>query len=278
LRPRRPDDIRYVPTFDEQVAETRAATLDDARRFYREFYGASNSELAVVGDFDAAEIQKVVAELFGAWKSPQPFDRLREIFEDVPAVNRSVDTPDKPNAVYYAGLRLNLRDDDPDYPAVVLGNYMLGGGFLNSRLATRVRQKEGLSYGISSQFQASSLDRTGVFLITAIYAPQNAARLETAIKEELTRALADGFTDDEVKAAKAGWLQSNQVTRAQDPSLAGRLNTLSYINRTLAWDAELESIVSGLTPAEIKAALVKHISLAKISFVKAGDFAKTATK
>ena len=113
-------------------------------------------------------------------------------------------------------------------------------------------------------------------MVSAIYAPQNAARLEAAIKEELTRALADGFTDDEVKAAKAGWLQSNQVTRAQDNSLANRLNTVSYINRTLGWDAELEQIVADLTPAEIKAALVKHISLAKISVVKAGDFAKAA--
>jgi zinc protease len=141
-----------------------------------------------------------------------------------------------------------------------------------------VRQKEGLSYGISSQFQASSLDRNGIFLVIAIYAPQNADKLETAIKEEITRALAEGFTDDEVKAAKAGWLQSNQVTRAQDNSLAGRLNNVAYLNRTLSWDAELESIVASLTPAEIKAAMVKHLSLAKTSFVKAGDFAKAAAK
>jgi zinc protease len=169
-----------------------------------------------------------------------------------------------------------VQDTDPDYAALVLGNYMLGGGFLNSRLATRVRQKEGLSYGISSQFQASSLDRAGIFMVLAIYAPQNAERLESAVKEEIARALADGFTEEEVKAAKAGWLQSNQVTRAQDNSLAGRLNNVAYLNRTLAWDAELESIVASLTPAEIKAAMVKYISPAKISLVKAGDFAKAA--
>ncbi len=68
------------------------------------------------------------------------------------------------------------------------------------------------------------------------------------------------------------------IARTTRPSLANRLNTVSYINRTLSWDAELESIVASLTPAEIKAALVKHIALAKISFVKAGDFAKAAAK
>jgi zinc protease len=277
LRPYPKGDVRYVSSIEESIADVRAVTLDDAKKFYTDFYGASNGELAVVGDFDSPEISKLATELFASWKSPRPFTRVGDSYRDVPAINKSLETPDKANAIFVAGINLNVQDTDPDYAALVLGNYMLGGGFLNSRLATRVRQKEGLSYGISSQFQASSLDRTGVFMVQAIYAPQNAARLETAIKEELTRALADGFTDDEVKAAKAGWLQSNQVTRAQDGSLAGRLNTVSYINRTLAWDAELESIVSSLTPAEIKAALVKHISLAKISFVKAGDFAKAAS-
>ena len=276
LRPYPKGDVRYVATVAESIDDVKAVTLDEARKFYSDFYGASNGELAVVGDFDAAEISKLATELFGSWKSPRPFVRVGDSYRDVPPLVKSLETPDKANAFFMAALNLNVQDTDPDYAALVLGNYMLGGGFLNSRLATRVRQKEGLSYGISSQFQASSLDRAGVFMVTAIYAPQNAERLEAAIKEELSRALADGFTDDEVKAAKAGWLQSNQVTRAQDNALAGRLNTVAYINRTLGWDAELEQIVASLTPAEIKAALVKHISLAKISLVKAGDFAKAS--
>jgi len=276
LRPYPKGDVRYVSTMDESIADVKAVTLDEARKFYADFYGASNGEMSVVGDFDAGEMSKLATELFGAWKSPRPFARVVDVYRDVAPINQSFETPDKANAFFMAGVNLNVQDTDPDYAALVLGNYMLGGGFLNSRLATRVRQKEGLSYGVGSQFNASSLDRNGIFIINAIYAPQNAQRLEAAIKEELTRALADGFTDDEVKAAKAGWLQSNQVTRAQDPSLAGRLNTVAYINRTLAWDGELEQIVADLTPAEIKAALAKHISMAKISIVKAGDFAKAA--
>ena len=272
LRPRRPDDIRYVPTFDEQVAETRAATLEDVRRFHRDFYGASNSELAVVGDFDAAEIQKLVTELFGTWKSPQPFVRLTETFENVPAVNQSTDTPDKANAIYYASLRLNLRDDDPDYPAVLLGNYMLGGGFLNSRLATRVRQSEGLSYGVGSQIQANSLDRDGQFMIYAIYAPQNVTKLETVIKEEVERMLKDGFTAAELAEAKSGYLQGQQVTRAQDNTLANRLASYRYLNRTMSWDSGLEEKIGALTPSAILDAMRRHIDPARLAIFKAGDF------
>jgi zinc protease len=191
-------------------------------------------------------------------------------------VNRTFETPDKANAFFIGGINLNVRDDDPDYAALVLGNYMLGGGFLNSRLAVRVRQKEGLSYGVGSQLQASSFDKNGNMLVFAIYAPQNAAKLEAAIKEEIVKALREGFTEDEVKAAKAGWLQSQQVTRAQDGSLAGRLNGLSYANRTVTWDGDFEKRIDSLTPAQIRDAMARHLDPERISFVKAGDFAKAA--
>ena len=77
---------------------------------------------------------------------------------------QSFETPDKAQAFFVAGMNLNLRDDDPDYPALVFGNYMLGGGFLNSRLVARIRVKEGLSYGVGSQLNAAPLDKSGGFL------------------------------------------------------------------------------------------------------------------
>ena len=91
-----------------------------------------------------------------------------------------------------AGL-LKIRDDDPQYPALEVGNEILGGGVLNSRLATRIRQKDGLSYGVGSQVHADSLDPVGSFSIFAISAPQNTAKVESDAKEELAKVLARGF-------------------------------------------------------------------------------------
>jgi zinc protease len=179
-------------------------------------------------------------------------------------------------AVFLAGMKLNLRDDDPDYPALVLGNYMLGGGFLNSRLATRIRQKDGLSYQVGSQLFAGSLDRDGQFMAFAIYAPQNAAKIETAFKEELQRVLEQGFTAEEVASIKTGYLQSLQVSRAQDSGLARKLSSYRFLNRTLAWDAEFEKKIAALTAEQINSAMKKHLSLSKVSIFKAGDFAKAA--
>ncbi len=270
-------DVRYVESFDESLAAYKAATVEDAKKFYSGFYGASNGELAVVGDIDEPAVAKLVADLFGDWKSPARFERVPQLYQEVKAENQSLETPDKANAFFIAGQNLPIQDDDPDYPALVLGNYMLGGGFLNSRLAVRIRQKDGLSYGVGSQVNASPFDKSGSFTTFAIYAPQNEAKLEAAFQEELARVLKDGFEAREITEAKSGWLQSRQVGRAQDPQLARTLANDLYIHRTLAWDGAFEKKVEGLTGEQILNAMRKYIDPARITIVKAGDFAKSAS-
>ncbi|MEP7270519.1 MAG: pitrilysin family protein, partial [Acidobacteriota bacterium] len=277
-RPYPKGHVNYVSTPAEGIADLKAVTLDEVKKFYKDFYGAQQGEFSVVGDFNEGEVAKLTADVFGGWKAPQPFVRIGETYRDVQPLNKALETPDKANAFFIAGLNVKLRDDDPDYPALVLGNYMLGGGFLNSRLAARIRGKDGLSYNVGSQVQASSLDQSGLFLAFAIYAPQNVTKLEAAFKEEIAKAIKDGFTEEEIKAAKSGWLQSRQVSRAQDNELAGRLRNFLYINRTLAWDSDFEARVGALTAAQITAAIRKFIDPTKISIIKAGDFAKSMSK
>jgi zinc protease len=270
--------VNYIKTFDESIADLKAVTLEDVKKFHKDFYGADNGELVVVGDFDDKEIAKLSGELFGGWKSSRPYARIPQVYHDVAPINKAFETPDKANAFFLAGMNLSIRDDDPDYPALVIGNYILGGGILNSRLSTRIRQKEGLSYGVGSNVRASALDKSGSFMTNAIYAPQNLAKLEAAFKEELARALKDGFTAEEIDTAKSGWLKSRKVSRAQDNELARDLTNGLYLNRTLAWDAEMEKKVEALTPDQIVSAMRKHIDPAKITIIKAGDFAKAAEK
>lgn len=270
--------VHYTPTFDESIAEIKAVTLEDVKKFYQDFYGASNATMAVVGDFDAKEIERLSAELFGSWKSPRPFARVPSIYKEIAPVNQSIETPDKANAFFVAGMKLNMKDDHADYPALLLADYMLGGGLLNSRLSTRIRQKEGISYAVGTGFTAHPIDSEGSFTAYAIYAPQNVAKLEAAFKEEIARALKDGFTAEEVEAAKKGFLQAWQLGRSQDGSLASKLAYYLYLNRTFAWDADMEQKIARLTPEQVTEALRRHIDPSKITIIKAGDFAKAATK
>ncbi|MEK6783291.1 MAG: pitrilysin family protein [Bacteroidota bacterium] len=267
-------DPRYVEDFDESIASIKALKLEDVKKFYKDYYGASNATMSLVGDFDNGETSKLVTELLGNWKSPLPYSRITNKAIPVKTINESVETPDKANAFFVAAYNFEMRDDNPDYPALVLGNYMLGGGFLNSRLAVRIRQKEGLSYGVGSQFTAGSLDPVGSFMAYAIYAPENVEKLEAAFKEEINKVITDGFTTEEITAAKSGWTQSRQVNRSQDASLSGTLNNYLFLNRVLKWDEEYEKMVNSMTAEQINAAIKRHLNPDLINIVKAGDFAK----
>ena len=194
-------------------------------------------------------------------------------FFEVNALSGSIQTPDKANAVYRAGMQLKLKDDNPDFPALVLANYMLGGSS-DARLTRRIREKEGLSYSVGSWLTAGSEDAVGEFGVSAIYAPQNRERLETAVREEIDEVLKKGFAKDEIESAKKGLLQARRVARNQDSTLAARINSYLPLGRTFAWDIELEKAIAALTAEKIHAAFKRHIAIERLSVVRAGDFAR----
>ena len=269
------DDLRYTMTFDEEAEALKAVKLEDIREFQRSFYGASDGTAAVTGDFDPKEIQAVLTETFGNWKSPQPYQRIETPYVDVAPKTETILTPDKANAVFIAGYGFALRDDDPDYPAIAIGGHILGGGFLNSRLATRIRQKDGRSYGVRGGFSASALDKNASFSASMIYNPINLEKLELAFREEIERAAKDGFTAEELEAAKVGWLKSRKVGRSGDAELAGMLNRYLFLGRDLHWDARQEAAVESLTLDQVNAAMKKHLDFSRTITVKAGDFKKS---
>src|SRR5262249_47697292 len=122
------DDWRYQPTLEEALDEARGVKLEGAKDFHDRFYGADPAEIAIVGDFDEAEITGVLKELFANWEPKVPFKRVESRYQDIPAAVRTVETPDKENAVFVARENIDMRDDDADYPALYVADYILGGG------------------------------------------------------------------------------------------------------------------------------------------------------
>ena len=167
-----------------------------------------------------------------------------------------------------------MRDDDPDFPALVVANYLFGDGGLSSRLMDRIRQKDGLSYSGQSSLSVSALDRAASFVVRAIAAPQNLARLDAAVKDELARVLKDGFTAEEIARAKSGLLQQRLQTRAQDPSVASGWTTFMFLGRTYAWSKQFEDKIMALNAAQVNAAFRRAIDPARITAVMAGDQSK----
>src|SRR6185503_12224682 len=143
-------DIRYSPTIEESIERAKSVTYENVAQLYREYLGSQAGELTIVGDFDEAACLKILNDTLAGWKAPKAYARIASpIKTEVAPSQHTINTPDKANATFTAGLLFPLRDDHTDYPALAMANYILGSGTLSSRLGVRIRQKEGLSYGVT---------------------------------------------------------------------------------------------------------------------------------
>ncbi len=190
-----------------------------------------------------------------------------------------METPDKENALFLARVNAPANEDDADYAAWYVADYVLGGGAgFDSRLTAAIRVKNGLSYSAGSQISVGRFDHAGNWLGYAIAAPQNVTKVETVFKEELAKFLKDGVTPEELTKAKSAIAQQDLQERAQDDALVGALLANIDSGRSFAWDKAFDAKVQALTPADVLAAARKHIDPAKLTIIKAGDFAKAAKK
>ncbi len=277
LNPFKKGDVRYNGSIDDSIAIYKAATLADAKRFHATMYGANNGKFALVGDFDAAQVETQLQDLFGNWSAKNKFVRLSEGSPTAKPNTRQAETPEKANAFYLASLPIKLQDSDPDYAAVILIDDVIGGG-TNSRMFSRLRQKEGISYGAGSFLRASAFEQNGTLGMYAIYAPQNLERVKLGVKEELERYVRDGMTQAELDEAKKSQMQQRQTGRAQDGVLAGgHVNNLK-VGRTYARSAKLEAEIMAVTLEQANAAIKKYIQPEQYLHAYAGDFAGAAKK
>lgn len=272
-------DTRYYPTIAEEIELTDGISVSAIKQLYTDFLGSQAGQIAVVGDFDEESTVSALSGLLKGWKSKQAYERIpRRGDFDIKSETVKIETPDKANAFYFSGAIMPMRDDDPDFPALLIGNYVLGAGALSSRLGDRIRQKEGLSYGVGSTLGASSLDERATVTMYAIYNPANLDKLTTGIREELLKILESGVTQKELDDARKGYLQRQEVARTDDSNLSSVLESTLLANRTMKYYSQQETAIQELTPERIRDVMRKRIDPAKILTVVAGDWAAVARK
>jgi len=263
--------VLYPATREEQLAEMKKVTLDDVRKFHDQFYGANYGVFAVVGPVDRAAVQKAAEELLGNWNTSMAYKPIVAPYKKVEAVNRKIETPDKANAQFEAGERVQLAQTDPDYPAMVLAAYMFGGP-ITSRVSDRIRNREGLSYGANARLTVPNEGDSSLLSATVSLNPVNGPKVESSFQDELVKTLKDGFTAAEVAQARKAYLDSQMVQRSADNSLLTLLAGREQLGRTMKWDEQLDSKIQSVTVEEINAAFRKHVDASAVSIVKAGDF------
>lgn len=263
--------VFYARSPDEREADIRAVTLAQVQDFHRRFYGTQQARFTLVGDFDAKAVPAQLDKLLTGWSAPEAVVKFDYQPAFKPGQRLQLRTPDKANANVSGTLELPIGNDHADVPALNVALHILGDSG-NSRLWKRIREKDGLSYGVGMFADLSADEPNGELGIHGSFAPQNLARFEQALQEEMQRALKDGFSAAELAAAKQTIAREIEMDLAQDSSLAGRLSGNLKRNRDLAYTASRLQQYQALTLDEVNAALRRYLKPENFVIAYAGDF------
>lgn len=240
-------------------------TLAQLKAFHAKAYAAGNAVIALAGDLSRTEAEAVAAQVSASLPKGPALAKTIE-----PAEPRSGEThiefPSKQTHLMLAELGIDRAD--PDYAALSLGNSILGGGGFGSRLMTEVREKRGLTYGVSSGF--TPMQAQGPFLI----ALQTRAELsENTLKlvKDITRDfLVNGPTQKELDDAKRELAGSFPLSTASNSAIVGQLGAIGFYNLPLTFLEDFMTQSQSVTVEQIKAVMSKHLNVDKLVIVTAG--------
>jgi zinc protease len=264
-------DVRRARSFDEMRIDWSALTLERIQAYHRRFISAAHARVGIVGDFDVSQVKAGLIEAFGDWVGAESYEPLLLPLQQVAAVRLVLQTPDKQNASMSVRLGMAVNDAHPDYPALMMANHLVGGGG-DGRLWRRIREKEGLSYSVGSAVDWGQRDLHSVWMVNAIFAPSNLAKVERAFKEEIELSLKHGFTEAELTSAKRSLLSFRQLARSQDNRLAAAWAANVHLNRDFSVSEKVDQALRQLTLEQVNDTWRRHIKPNQFVMGVAGDF------
>ncbi|MDZ4793707.1 MAG: pitrilysin family protein [Bacteroidota bacterium] len=268
----------YAASTEENLEELTKVKLEDIRNYYRNFYGANNSVSVFAGQIDKPKIKDFLRTAFEKWNSKESFKELEPVYYASKATTEAINTPDKTNAILIGALNLNISRKHPDYPAATMANELLGGGaFLSSRIPQRLRENEGMSYGAGSFMDVEYKYNTGTWGVYAYFNPLYKGRLDSALRQEVDKAIKSGFTQTELTASIKSWEEQNKTTLGNNENLAGIISSFMLNERDLSQYNEFQNKIKSLGLDAVNAALRKYFDQSKLVLIYGGDFEKGKT-
>lgn len=266
----------YNTTIEDDIEEINAVTVDAIQNYYDEFYGISNNATLIsIGNIDEEALKNYFEKEFTDFKTDKPYKPISDVYKPNKVANEKIKTPDKKNAVSIGVMSFEGSQVDEDYAALQVASSIFGGGFLNSRIAGRLRQKDGVSYGAGGRVSvdADDNDKKSSILVYAIYAPENASKVQKGFREEIARFIKDGITEEELKIAVTSWVQGRNVSRAKDNELSGLINNNLYFDRDMMFQKNIEDKVTSLTVKDVNKVIKKYFkTFDHWTVINAGDF------
>ncbi len=269
------ESIFYTPTIQEQIDAFKKIKQSEIVDFYKNYLGGNNGVGTVVGDLDEKTTAQILESTFGKWTSKSKYELALPTYFETAKSDKDLITPDKENAVALGRISFKMDRKSPDYPAFVMANEILGsGGFLSARIPMRLREKEGISYGAGSFIDVPITSDVAAWSYYAFLNPTKRTAVENATKEEIAKALKDGFTAEELKSNLVSWQNERKTRLGMDDTLMGLTNTYLQYGIPLEDYDDLENKVKALKVEEVNTVLKKYLSLDKMTSIYVGDFNK----
>jgi zinc protease len=247
-----------------------AVTLEQIRKFHKDYFGPSHMTLVVVGDVKANAVNAQVAHSFKGWAGGVDYLRAHDAIGPQVASLPPIKMVDKASVSVAWGQPTGLRFDDADYLPLALGVGVLGSGF-TSRLMSAVRAREGLTYGISANLFGSDMT-TGGFLISTTFAPELLDKGVASTQRELSTWWKEGITEAELAARKKNLAGGYQVRLGSTVGMAAAMIGTVKRGVDLGWLDRYPAQIQATPLASVNAAIRKHTDPAKLLEVRAGTF------
>jgi len=255
-------------------ASLKALSLKQVREFYRQYYVAANAVIGIVGDIDRSAAEALAERVTGKLQSGERAAPIPPVEPLSDSVEQRIFHPSTQTHVRMGAP--GMRRGDPDYFPLYVGNHVLGGGGLVSRLNEAVREQRGLSYSVNSYF--SPMEQDGPYLFSLQTRNDQVDEALAVMNETLLGYLESGPTQDELTAAV------NNITGGFPLLIENNSKILSYIVMIGFYGLPLDYLetfndkISAVTREQIMDAYRRRVHPANMVTIIAGGEPKPAAE
>jgi len=246
-----PDHPYGIVTTPASVARI---TRDDLVAFHRAYFAANRAVVSIIGDVTRTEAEEIARQLTADLPAGTAAAELPAITLPQRATVK-VAHPATQSHIH-VGLPA-MKRSEPDYFALLVGNYTLGGGGFVSRLMKEVREKRGYAYSVSSYFAPRVM--AGPFQISLQTKREQVQEALKVVDDVLTEFLAKGPTAQELAAAKKNLIDGQALRIDSNAKLLGYLSLIGFHGLPLDYLDQFPRKVAAITKDDVKAAFQRHV-------------------
>ncbi len=259
-------DHPYGHPLSGDIESVKQLTKEDVIDFYKRYYVTNNALIALVGDINKTQAQKIAEQIVGALPTGHMPASL-QLATPAPATSKAISFPSQQTTIYLG--QLSITPTDPDYFPLLVGNYTLGSGGMVSRLFHEVREQKGLVYGVHSAFMP--LLARGTFSIKLQTRNEEAQNAIDLTREVVNTFVQKGPTDAELCAAQKNILGGFPLELASNSSILGQLIRIGFYKLPLDYLDTYREKIAAITTQQICAVFQKHVQLDQLVQVTVGQ-------